>query len=268
MGRSVGTENRLSVDYEAILEVKELSKTYAPPPAWLKPVLRSASSQPKHALKKVSFGAHRGHVVGVIGENGAGKTTLFRCLSGLLTMNTGDVLIRGVSVRTEPTKAAHSVGVVLEGERGLYGRLTGRQNLEFFSGLYGLDPPVASRRIDRLMDAVGLGNERGLVFGYSSGMRVRLSMARALLSEPLLLLLDEPTRSLDAQFKGKVQSMMREHVGTGGTVLVSSHDLHMISEVCDTILVLHQGSLVAEYAGNGPDSVGVETLIKALERAI
>lgn len=236
-----GTDGALPT--KTILDVTGLGKTYAPPPAWLRPFVRSATSEPRSALRDVSFQLSRGEVVGLVGENGAGKTTLFRCLSGLLEWETGTIKVEGISVEERQSETAARVGVVLEGETGLYGRLTARQNLEFFGGLYGLSGYELARRVDELLEMVGLTRHEGLVFGLSSGMRVRLSIARALLTSPRLLLLDEPTRSLDAEYQSRVSSIVSEHTDSGNSVLLSSHDLHMILEICDRVLVLRGGEL-------------------------
>lgn len=249
---------------DPIIEVTGLSKTYAPPPAWLKPLVKTAASMPRGALNDLSFSLERGNIVGVLGENGAGKTTLFRCLAGFLTFEAGEVCVQGVPVETHRIEIARAIGIVLEGERGLYGRLTGRQNLEFFAGLNGLSPAEARQRIDNLLERVGLFREEGLVFGYSSGMRVRLSIARALLTNPPLVLLDEPTRSLDSRFNEEVQELMRRHAETGGTVLVSSHDLQMVAKICDRVLVLRRGVLAADFQRDDLGSPAVKTLDKAI----
>lgn len=248
----------------AALQVSDLSKTYSPPPAWLKPLVRSATTVPRSALVNVTFQSRVGEVVGLVGENGAGKTTLFRCVSGLLAWESGIVLVDGISMDEDQALAASQVGVVLEGETGLYGRLTGRQNLEFFGGLYGLSKPEVRSRAEELLDLVGLAGHDGLVFGFSSGMRVRLSIARALLAGPKLLLLDEPTRSLDSRYQDRVASIVSRHAGSGGSVMFSSHDLSMVLQVCDRVLVLHQGELTHVF-DLCSQSVSVKDLGAAIE---
>ena len=150
-----------------------------------------------------------GAVVGLVGPNGAGKTTLLKIISTLLQPTTGHVLVDGYDPSHDARAVRDRIGLVLADDRALYWRLTGRENLEFFGVMHGLTSRDARARAGVLLDQVGLASRDKLVFGYSSGMRARLSLARALLARPPLLLLDEPTRALDPIASAAVAGMIR-----------------------------------------------------------
>lgn len=218
-----------------------MSKIYAPPPRWARLLVRVASSEPVVALDDVSFDVRRGSVVGLIGPNGAGKSTLFRLIAGLLEPSAGRVMLEGTPIAPLDPDANSEFGLILEGDRGLYGRLTGAQNLEFFGVLNGLSRPSAKAESKRLMQQFGIGDSDKLVFGYSSGMKLRLSMARAMLHNPPLLLLDEPTRSLDPIASSQTTRLLRDLAEQGHGVLVSSHRLDEVVSVCDQVVALVDG---------------------------
>jgi ABC-2 type transport system permease protein len=180
-----------------MLRVEAISKWYLPPPPLLRPLVRVASRSPVQALKDVTMHVDQGEVLGLVGPNGAGKTTLIRVIATLLEPDDGTAHVHGFEVTRQPWEVRRHLGLVLEGNRGLYGRLTGRQNLEFFGVFAGLTPAVARQRADDQIRQTKLDHQDKLMFGYSSGMHARLSLARALLTNPSLLVLDESTRSLD-----------------------------------------------------------------------
>ncbi len=225
----------------AALEVRQLTKHYLPPPPWLRPLVRSAARQPVVALADVSFRVAFGEVVGLVGPNGAGKTTLIKILTTLLDPTSGSAAVGGIDVTTHAEEIRGRFGVVLSDDRGLYWRLTGQQNLEFFGVLSGLRMREATERAADLMDQVGLADRDKLVFGYSTGMRARLSLAVAQLGDPELLILDEPTRSLDPTASQEVLGMLRAFADRGGGVLLSSHRIAELIDVCDRIVVLTAG---------------------------
>jgi ABC-2 type transport system ATP-binding protein len=189
----------------------------------------------------VSFHVAKGEVVGLVGPNGAGKTTLIRIIATLLEPTWGEVTVDGYSASRHPGEIRKRLGLVLEGDRGLYGRLTGRQNLEFFGVLQGLSPPIARRRAGELLQTFDLVGRDKLVFGYSSGMRARLCLARALIADPPLLVLDEPSRSLDPVASLEMGRLLRQLAGEGRAILFSSHRLDEVSDFCDRVVVLIGG---------------------------
>lgn len=251
-----------------MLRVERVGKTYEPPGRALRLMVRTAHRDPVPALRDVDFTVRRGQVVGVVGPNGAGKSTLIRLCSSLLTPSTGRVLIDGQDLATAPPSVRARTGLVLADERALYWRLTGRQNLRFFGVMAGLTTEEADRRGEELLERFDLLERDRRVFGYSSGMRVRLSVARALLARPDLLILDEPSRSLDPVASDQLLALLRELAAGGCAVLLASHRLDEVEAVCDRVLVLINGEqrawLHTEDLAGGPASVGatLRTLLR------
>lgn len=197
-------------------------------------------------LTDVDLDVESGEAVALLGENGAGKSTLLRILGTAIIPDAGEVFVGGHDVVASPARARAAMGFLLSDERSWYWRLTGRHNLEFFAALHGLSPRLAALRTDDLLSLVGLEEAAGRPFGeYSSGMRLRLSLARALISEPQVLLLDEPTRSIDPiarrHFHDLVKDMIR---GEGGAVLLATHDLHEAAELATRCAFLAHGRLM------------------------
>ncbi len=223
------------------LEVRQLTKHYLPPSRWLRPLVRSAVQERVVALADVSFRVEPGEVIGLLGPNGAGKTTLIKILTTLLEPTSGSATVGGVDVTNSPGEARRRLGVVLADDRGLYWRLTGLQNLEFFGALSGLGRRAARQRAAELMGRVGLADRDKLVFGYSTGMRAKLNLAIAQLAGPDFLVLDEPTRSLDPISSQEVLRMLRAFADAGSAALLSSHRITELIEVCDRIVVLTNG---------------------------
>ncbi len=197
------------------------------------------------ALHEVSLTVHPGEVVVLLGENGAGKSTLLRVLGTTVLPDTGQVSVAGHDAIARPRDARRATGVVLSDERGWYWRVSGRANLEFFGQLCGLPRRRARARATELLELVQLveaGDRR--VLGYSSGMRARLSLARALLLDPPVLLLDEPSRALDPlvarELRATVVDLARD---SGRAVLWVTHDLHEAAEIADRVLILEAGRL-------------------------
>ena len=244
-----------------MLRVHHLTKRFEPPPAWLRPIMRVAAKEPVQALEDVSFTAERGEVVGLVGPNGAGKTTLLKLVTGLLVPTSGRVELDGRDPARQPRRTAGQLGVVLEGDRGIYDRLTGRQNLEFFGVMAGLRPSTARRRAGDILDALELSGRDKLAFGYSAGMRMRLSIGRALIGDPKMLILDEPTRSLDTIASRFVVELVGELAGEGRSVLLSTHRLDEIADTCDRVIVLVGGT--ARYVGDAAALPGARGRVAA-----
>jgi ABC-2 type transport system ATP-binding protein len=201
---------------------------------------------PVEALAGVDLTVPWGGVVALLGPNGAGKSTLLRILGTTVLPDAGSVEVAGHDVVADPVAARRSVGLVLGDERSWYWRLSGRENLEFFGALHGLRRTQVRVRTHELLTSVGLAEAADRRFDrYSSGMRARLSLARALLCEPPVLLFDEPTRTLDplaaASFREEVQSQ----AGAGRAVLFATHDLHEAAALADRVVVLVSGRVRA-----------------------
>jgi ABC-2 type transport system ATP-binding protein len=197
------------------------------------------------ALDSVTFDIAAGQIVALLGANGAGKTTLLRILGTTVICDSGEAVIAGHSVTTAPAAVRRSIGFLLADERSWYWRLTGRHNLEFFAALHGLPRKEGARRVERLLGEVGLLEAANRSFGgYSSGMRLRLSLARALLPEPPVMLLDEPTRSLDPVATKHFRDLILQIADQRGTaVLIATHDLHEAAAVASRVLILAEGRL-------------------------
>jgi ABC-2 type transport system ATP-binding protein len=217
---------------------------------------------PVTALDDVSFDLAPGEVAALLGANGAGKTTLLRILGTTVICDSGDAIVSGHSVTKEPGAVRGSIGFLLPEERSWYWRLTGRHNLEFFAALYRLPRKEGRRRADRLLEEVGLLDAADRSFGgYSSGMRLRLSLARALLPEPPVMLLDEPTRSLDPVATKHFRDLMLQIAAQRDTaILIATHDLHEAASVASRILILTKGVL-SEAPEGWTDSAELEDML-------
>ena len=200
------------------------------------------------AVDGVSLGAGAGEVVGLLGPNGAGKTTTIKCVLGLLEPTAGEVRVVGFDVRRQRGRALAHVGAVLEGSRNVYWQLTPPENLVLFGNLAGLPTPVARRRAGALLERFGLQERSGSRVGeLSRGMQQKVALCAALIREPQLLLLDEPTLGLDvetaAQLRELLLGLAREQ---GRAVVVSSHQMGLIEAICERVVVLRQGRVIAQ----------------------
>ncbi len=224
-----------------MLEVDGVGMTYQPERGLFRLLITTASSGPVRALDDVSFTVHRGEVMGIVGANGAGKSTLLRAITTLLTPSEGEIRLNGVGLDPTDPRVRSSFGLSLPEDRAFYWRLTGRQNLRHFAALAGLDREDANQRIERSMTERGLADSDKAVFGYSSGMLAQLGLARAMLHEPSLLVLDEPTRSLDPLAGERFCREIRTLAEEDRAVLLASHRLDEVVGTCDRILVLERG---------------------------
>jgi ABC-2 type transport system ATP-binding protein len=198
------------------------------------------------AVRDLSFSVEAGEILGVVGPNGAGKTTAIRLLTTILEPTRGTFSIAGVPA-TRPTEIRRLIGVLPESS-GYPERQTGQEFLTYHGRLFGHARPSARARADELLREVGLA-ERGssLIGGYSRGMRQRLGIARALVNEPRVLFLDEPTLGLDPAGQRQILSTIRRVAGErGATVLLSTHLLAEVEEICSRVLILNKGRLVAD----------------------
>ncbi|MGD2250869.1 MAG: ABC transporter ATP-binding protein [Candidatus Methanofastidiosia archaeon] len=194
------------------------------------------------AVDNISLHIKKGEIFGLIGPNGAGKTTFVKLLSTLILPDTGVATINGHNVVKEDAVVRSQIGV-LPGEfsRSLYWRLTGRQNLKFFAELYNIRDDT---RIDYLIEFFGLKPwEDELLMRYSTGMKHKLALARALLNDPPVLLLDEPTTGIDPKASYEIKNLVKEEF-SNKTVLWTSHNLYEIEEICDRIAMINKGQIV------------------------
>ncbi|HOI38166.1 MAG TPA: ABC transporter ATP-binding protein, partial [Bacillota bacterium] len=198
------------------------------------------------AVDGISFGIRTGEIFGLLGPNGAGKTTTIKMLCTLLEPTSGTARVAGFDIVREPARARASLGTVLSGERSLYWKLTGRENLEYFAALYDVEPITARERITELLDRFELTDKANeLVERYSTGMRQRLSIARALLANPPVLLLDEPTAGLDPQSARNLREVVRKLKDEGHTILLTTHYMAEADELSDRIAIIDHGKVIA-----------------------
>jgi ABC-2 type transport system ATP-binding protein len=216
------------------IEIDRLTKVYA------------TGSAP--AVEEVSLRVAEGSVFGFLGPNGAGKTTTIKILAGLLSPTTGTVRLNGHDVARHRSAAMAQFGAVLEGSRNVYWTLSARQNLVYFGRLKGLRKADARTRADELLAELGLWDRRdGKVGGFSRGMQQKVAIAAALIADPPIVLLDEPTLGLDVAatraVKERITAMARDR---GTTVLLTTHQLDVVEELCDHVAVLRSGRVVAD----------------------
>ena len=201
-----------------------------------------------YAVDDVTLNIRKGELFGLLGPNGAGKTTLVKCLSTLLLPNKGTALINGHDIVEDPIAARESIGITTGGERTLYWKLSGRDNLRYFAALYGLSSDEANYRIDYLMGIMGLENrQHERIEKYSTGMRQKVSICRALIHDPPVLLLDEPTLGLDPSFSRFIRSFIKKDLNQkqGKTILLTTHYMDEADQLCDRIAIMNEGKIVA-----------------------
>jgi ABC-2 type transport system ATP-binding protein len=207
------------------------------------------------AVEDVSFAVPRGTIFGLLGPNGAGKTTTIKILSTLLIPSGGTATVGGFDVIRDEQQVRRQLGVVLGGDRGLYAKLSARDNLRYFGALYGLTPASIARRTDEVLELVNLhdrADER--TEHFSRGMKQRLHLAKAILHDPPILILDEPTIGLDpasaVDLRRAIGALVPDH-----TVLLTTHDMHEADQLCREIAIVDHGLIVAQ---------GTPTELKAL----
>jgi ABC-2 type transport system ATP-binding protein len=212
-----------------VIEIHELSKSYGR----------------VQALQSVSLSVAPGEVFGLLGANGSGKTTLNRCLTTLVQPDSGTITINGSSLADDPEAARRCIGYLAEFPV-LYPMLSAEEFLSFIAGLRGLDRDTAGKRIDRWLQLFELNAARGRrISSFSQGMRRKVALAAALIGEPQVVLLDEPTNGLDPPSVYLFRQVIADLRSRGRTVLLSSHVLPLVDQSCDRVGILAEGTLVA-----------------------
>ena len=238
---------RAATGAPVVIRIDGLTKRFALRRAWREVVSRSPR-RVTTALAGVSLEARAGEIVGLLGPNGAGKTTMLRILSTLVLPDAGQAEMAGFDVVRDAARARRVLAPVAADERSLEWRLSAQENLRFFGVLHGLADGALQPRIAELLEGVGLLDAGEKMVGtFSSGMRQRLLIARALLSKPQALLLDEPTRSLDPLAARAFRDFLRHEVAghQGCAVLLATHDPDEALDLCDRIAILDKGRLLA-----------------------
>lgn len=208
-------------------------------------VTKRFPATPQAALCGLSLCVERGEVLGLLGSNGAGKTTLLRILSGLLRPSEGTATVGGFDTVRDSTAVHAAVGALFGGAVGLYERLTARENIRYFASLNGVNE--IEQQTDQMVALFGLEDFADrLVHGFSSGMKQRTALARAMVHQPHILMLDEPTTGLDITAAIVVQEFVLRCRSEGRTVLISSHNTGELERVCSRVVVVRDGAIVAE----------------------
>ena len=223
-------------DGETMLAVEGLQKTYGD------------GEEVVHAVDGVSFEVSRGEVVGVLGPNGAGKTTTIKSILGLIVPTAGTVEVAGVDAHSNPRGIYQHVGAMLEGARNVYWRLTVRENLEFFAALGGQSPRAARDRHDELLEQFGLAEKADeTVNDLSRGQKQKVSLAATLARGTDIVFLDEPTLGLDVEASLELRRELRRLADEEDiTVVLSSHDMDVVEQVCDRVVILSEGQVIAD----------------------
>src|SRR5512133_2353292 len=214
---------------EALIETRNLVKRYGD----------------KVAVNNVSFEVYGGEVFGFLGPNGAGKTTTIKMIVGLLQPTSGVVRVAGYDVQTQPMQAKAACGYAPD-EPNLYPKLSARELLRFVGDLYDLETAQVNRRIDellRLFDLAQAGDD--LIDSYSHGMQQKTALAAALVHDPRVLVLDEPTVGLDPKSARLIKDILRQMAGRGAAIFLSTHILEIAERMCDRIGIIHQGQVIA-----------------------
>jgi ABC-2 type transport system ATP-binding protein len=214
------------------------------------------------ALNDVSFSAARGEVVALLGPNGSGKTSTLKLISTMLLADTGSVRVGGLDAQRDGSKVRRQVGIAVANERSFFPRLSARENLEFFAALDEVPRTSRARRVDEVLGEVGLEEQADtLAMKFSSGMYQRLGLARALTKRPDVLLLDEPTRSLDAAATVKFWAAIRALARLNTTVFVATHNFAEAAALASRVLLLHRGELLADRKLHGAAGSRVDRLL-------
>ena len=222
------------------------------------------------ALKHVSLDVQAGNRIAVMGPNGAGKTTLLKLIGGLLYPTEGEVIVNGLNTHTQNGAARRSVGFVFNEERSFFWRLSGQQNLEFFGALDNLSGPHLRNRIRELMQLVGLEHAGDKpVSAYSSGMKQRLALARVLIADPDILILDEPTRALDPVACDEMVEFILSDIQQNShkTLLIATHRIEEAMTLCNKVMVIDGGQLRGIDSIEGITSDGT-TLLQYYRRCM
>ena len=230
------------------ISIRNLSKTYPVSFRRVRAFFRRPPKEPVEALREVSFDVHTGEIFGLIGRNGAGKTTLTKIVATLVHPTTGSVVVRGNDSVVNDVQVRREIGLATAEERSFYWRLTGEQNLMFFARLHGLSDRTAKQRIRELFAKLELEEVARRRFGeMSTGNKQRLAVARAMLSDPPVLLLDEPTRSLDplaaARMRQMISSLAKQDPPV--TILLTSHNLAEVETLCERVAIISRGRIRA-----------------------
>ncbi len=194
-----------------------------------------------HAVRKVDFTCQNGHILGLLGPNGAGKTTVLRMLSTAIKPTAGEINIHGFNAIHDPLEIRKQIGF-LSGATGLYGRLTAKEMIVYFGRLHGMDALACQKRLESLVDILEMGSfldRRN--DNLSAGMKQKVNIARTLIHDPKVIVFDEPTTGLDVAAAEAIIRLIEQCKNEGKTVLFSTHHMHEVERLCDSIVLIHEG---------------------------
>jgi sodium transport system ATP-binding protein len=216
------------------------------------------------AVQNISFTAPNGQITGLLGPNGAGKSTTMRMIAGVLQSDGGTACVDEFDIQRERVAAQKQLGV-LPDKRGIYQRLTTRENIAYYGRLHGLNGAALEDRIDYLIDLLDMGDiARRKTDGFSTGQKVKVAIARSLVHNPPNIMLDEPTQGLDVMSTRAMRQVIRQLRQAGHTVLFSSHIMQEVASLCDNIVIIARGQVVAQ---GSPDALRRQTDKADLEDA-
>ncbi|MFQ5883662.1 MAG: ABC transporter ATP-binding protein [Thermoplasmata archaeon] len=227
----------------AIIRVQNLSKTFISKERkkFLRPEKRTI-----HALKSVNLDIYDGEIFGLLGPNGAGKTTLIKCLTTLLIPTEGTAWVNGFNLQKEENLVRASLGCMLMGERGLYWKLTGRENLEYFGALYHVPKEKRKERITYLADLLNMGEFLDRTAEtYSSGQKMITAFAKSLVNDAPILFLDEPTVTMDVHAARELRRIVKELNAEGHTIVYTTHQMFEADELCQRVAIIDRGEIIA-----------------------
>ncbi len=220
-----------------IIKLNEVSKSYK----------KRNSKELVKAVDNISFEVNQGEIIGLLGPNGAGKSTTIKMICGLIRPDSGKIYVNGINNQTQRQKALKHISAVLEGNRNLYWRLSVKENLEYFAGNRGKSRKNVRNDIAKLLEQFNLEQKANeLVNNLSRGMQQKLAIAVAMLAQTELMLLDEPTLGLDVETSYEVRELLKEIAAQGRTIIISSHDMAVIQDLCSRTVIINNGQIVVD----------------------
>ena len=221
------------------------------------------------AVDEVSFDVEDGEIFGLLGPNGAGKTTIIRIIATVLAPTQGTAEVLGFDIVKNSEEVRKNIGV-LTTDIGVYERFSGRENLRYFGELYGLSKKALEERINELSNLLEMRDFIDRRAGkYSTGMKQKLAIARSVIHNPKIIIFDEPTAGLDVLASQTVLEFMRQSQKPGGCVIFSTHQMHDAEKLCDRVVIIHKGKVIAnDGVGALKDRMGVEYLEDVFMRMV
>ena len=199
------------------------------------------------AVDNLNFTINDGEIVGLLGENGAGKTTTLRIISTMIKCTGGIVKVNGVDINKEPSKVRSQIGILFGGEVGLYDRLTARENIRYFAELNGMTKDAADESIKKLSEELQMEEYMDRRIGkFSRGMKQKVAIARSIVHEPKVILLDEPTAGLDVSSSRLIHNFIKNCKKQNKAIVFSSHSMDEVQKLCDRVIIIHKGKMVEQ----------------------